>query len=105
MKALKKIDLADAVSSLARYAERGLKERVVVTRRGKPVFTLTPLEQDEAWEDYRVSTDPKFVALMKRSEALYPPGTGIPLEEIRRKHGIKARAPRRGVRRAARKAR
>jgi antitoxin (DNA-binding transcriptional repressor) of toxin-antitoxin stability system len=102
MKALKTIDLQDAVSSLPRYAEAGLKERIVVTRRGKPVFSLVPLEQDEEWEDHRVATDPKFAALMRRSEALYPPGTGIPLEEVKRRYGIESR---RRARRPARKAR
>ena len=105
MRALKTIDVSAAAAALARYAEKGLKERLVVTRGGKPVFTLTPLEDDEAWENYKVATDPKFIALMKRSEELYKPGTGIPLEEIRRKYGIKSKAARRSARRTARKAR
>ena len=102
MRALKSIDVATAVSSLPRYAEEGLKERMVVTRGGKPVFTLTPLEEDEAWEDHKVATDPNFIALMERSEALYKPGTGIPLEDIRRKYGIKPKAAPRRARKSAR---
>lgn len=97
---MKTIDVADAAASLPDYAQRGLKERLVVTRRGKPVFALMPLSEDD-WEDLVVSSDSKFRALMKRSEELHKPGTGIPLDQVRRKYGL----PPQPARKAARKAR
>jgi len=42
-------------------------------------------------EDVVVSTDSRFIALIERSRALYKPGTGIPLEEIKRKYAIKSK--------------
>ena len=41
-----------------------------------------PLSEDD-WEDLVVSTDPKFRALMKRSEELHNAVTGIPLDQVR----------------------
>jgi len=39
-----------------------------------------------------LSTDPRFIALIERSRARYKPGTGIRLEEIKRKYGIKSKS-------------
>lgn len=41
---------------------------------------------DADLETVGLSADPRFIALIERSRAFYKPGTGIPLEEIRRKH-------------------
>ena len=96
---MKTIDVADAAASLPDYAQKGLSERVVVTRRGKPVFTLMPLSEDD-WEDLVVSTDPKFRALMKRSEELHKPGTGIQLDQVRRKYGLPPKPARKATRKS-----
>ena len=45
----------------------------------------------------------RFIALIERSRALYKPGTGVPLEEIRRKYGLPK--PRKASRKRARKSR
>lgn len=88
-----RVDIAEATASLRDYTKKALKEPVVVTRRGKPVAALTALDADD-WEDLIVSTDPRFVALIERSRMLGKPGTGIPLEDVRRKYGLD-RKPRR----------
>ena len=46
-----------------------------------------PIENADL-ETVTLSIDPRFIALIERSRALYKPGTGIPLEEIRRKYGL-----------------
>jgi len=89
-----RVELADATESLSEYTRKARKEPVVVTRHGKPVAMLRSLTEDE-WEDFVVSTDPRFIALIERSRARYKPGTGIPLAEIMRKYGIKPKASRR----------
>ena len=47
-----------------------------------------------------VGNHPAFIALMKRSRARCRPGSGISLEEVRRKHGIKPKAARKTERKA-----
>lgn len=42
---MKIIDVADATTTLSEYARKGLREAVVIRRRGKPVLAVTPLER------------------------------------------------------------
>jgi len=44
---MKTIDVAEATDTLSDYARKGLKEAVVVTRRGKPLLALTPIRLGE----------------------------------------------------------
>jgi hypothetical protein len=75
---------------------------VVVTNHGKPVMALIGIEGADL-ETVSLSTDPRFIALIERSRALSKPGTGVPLEEIRRKYGLPK--PRKASRKRARKSR
>ena len=83
-----RVELKEATDSLSEYTRKARKEPVVVTRHGKPVAMLRSLTEDE-WEDFVVSTDPRFIAMIERSRARYKPGTGIPLADVMRKYGIK----------------
>jgi prevent-host-death family protein len=89
-----RVELKEATDSLSDYTRKALKEPVVVTRHGKPVAVLRSLTEAE-WEDFVVSTDRRFIALIERSRARHKPGTGIPLAEVMRKYGIKPKASRR----------
>ncbi len=94
---MKTIDVAEATASLGTYARRSRREPVIVTHRGKPYAALTPLTHTD-WENLAVSHNPKFQALIERSRASCPPGSGISSDEMRRRLGIetgrvKARKP------------
>jgi antitoxin (DNA-binding transcriptional repressor) of toxin-antitoxin stability system len=89
-----RVDLKEATDSLSEYTRKARKEPVVVTRHGKPVALLRSLTQDE-WEDFVISTDPRFIAMIERSRVRYKPGRGIPLAEVMRTYGIKPKASRR----------
>lgn len=86
-----RVELKDATDSLSDYTRKALKEPVIVTRNGRPVAVLRPLTEDD-WEDFAVSTDPGFIALIERSRARDKPGSGLPLAEVMRKYGVKAKA-------------
>ena len=75
--------------------------------RGTRGSALTGLMgiRDADLETVRLSSDPRFIALIERSRALYKPGSGIPLEEIRRKYGLAPKAGRKPARKRARKPR
>ena len=76
----------------------------MVTQRGKPVALLRTLT-DEEWEDFVVSTYPKFLAVLARSRASYRAQGGIPLADVERRFGLTPKPPRRGARKPARKSR
>ncbi len=89
---MKTLEMSRATGELSSYADQVRKEPVIVTDHGTPVMALVPIENADL-ETVSLSTDPRFIALIERSRALYQPGEGIPLEEIRRKYG---RGPRPG---------
>lgn len=86
---MKTIDVADATNALSDYATKGLKEALVVTRGGKPVLALTPIEGSD-WESIAVATNPKFMAIVERSRKSRKPG--LSTQEMRRRLTLKRRA-------------
>jgi antitoxin (DNA-binding transcriptional repressor) of toxin-antitoxin stability system/mRNA-degrading endonuclease RelE of RelBE toxin-antitoxin system len=90
--AMKTIDVAEANTTLSEYARRGLREAVVVTRRGKPVLALTPVRGD--WESLAVAHHPEFLAIVERSRASLDAGKGISTEQMRRRLGLGKRKAR-----------
>jgi len=96
--------MTEATGDLSSYAEQVRAEPVIVMDRGKPVMALVGIT-DADLETASLSTDPRFIALIERSRRLYKPGTGIPLEEIRRKYGLAPKRRRGAARRTVRKRR
>ena len=89
---MKTVEIAEATAPLSEYARRARKDTVVVTRRGKPLAAVVPLDSDD-WEDFVVSQDPGFIEVIKRSEARYKAEGGISLDEMRRKYALKPTPP------------
>ena len=82
---------------LSAYARKARRQPVVVTLHGKPIVVLRPLTEQE-WEDLVVSTDPKFIEIMKRSRAQARAGHIISLDQMKRKHGTRPKPSRRNRR-------
>ncbi len=101
---MKTVEMAEATGALSEYAKQARKDPVVVTQRGKPVAAVVPLGAD-AWEDFVVSTHPKFLEIIQRSRASYKAHGGIPLGAIEREFGLKPKTGQKGTRKPARKAR
>ena len=87
---MRTLEMKQATGDLSSYAAQVGKEPMVVTENGKPVMALIPIT-DADLETIALSTDPRFIALIERSRELYKPGTGIPLEEIRRRYRLGAK--------------
>jgi len=79
---MKTINVGDATDTLSDYARKGLKEALVVTRRGKPLLALTTTRRGD-WESIAVATNPKFLAIIERSRRSRRPG--LSTEEMRRR--------------------
>lgn len=96
---MKTVEMADATAPLSEYARRARKNTVVVTRRGKPLAAVVPLDSDD-WEDFVVSQDPGFIEVIRRSEERYKAEGGVSLDAMRCKYGLAPRQPRRRRRKA-----
>ena len=101
---MKTLEMNQATGELSSYANQVQVEPVVVTDHGKPVIALMGI-RDADLETVRLSGDPRFIELIERSRALYKPGSGIPLEDIRRKYGLAPKGGRKPARKRARKPR
>ena len=101
---MKTLEMKQARGELASYVKQVRNGPVVVTDHGKPVMALLPIENADL-ETVSLSTDPRFIAIVERSRTLYKVGTGIPLEEIRRKYRLKPKPRRKVARQPTRKAR
>ena len=83
---MKAVELTDegALSDCVRKAQ---KETVVLTKRGRPVAAVVSVDSLD-WEDLVVGSDRIFLSLLERSRRHYKAGSGIPLEELRRREGL-----------------
>ena len=80
---MKTIEMSEATAPLSEYARRAHKETVIVTRRGKPVAALMPVDANTDLENLVVTTHPTFQAIMDRSEARYRTEGGLSTEQVR----------------------
>jgi len=65
-----------------------LKEPVIVTRKGKPIAVLVPIENADL-ETVSLSTNRKFLKLIERSRTRQRTEGGISSNEMRRRLGVK----------------
>jgi prevent-host-death family protein len=92
---MKSVKLSDVTGSLSDYAREGLREPVVVTRQGRPVVAVMPLTRFDDWESVSLATNPKFMEIIERSRASARERGTLTLAEVRKRLGLKPRAPRR----------
>jgi len=81
---VKTIELSGATGSLSEYARKARKEGLVLTRRGRPVAVLVPVDSADV-ESLSLSTNPDFLAIIERSRTRCKPGSGISTDEMRRR--------------------
>jgi antitoxin (DNA-binding transcriptional repressor) of toxin-antitoxin stability system len=101
---MRTVDIIQAAGSLPEYGREKRGETWLLTRRGRPVAAVVPLDDEDAFS-MRVANDPRFIEIIKRSRARYKATGGLTLAEMRKKYGLEKRAPRPKRRAAARKAR
>jgi prevent-host-death family protein len=94
---VKTVEMAEATASLSDYARKARKETLIVTRRGKPVAALMPVDSSTDLENLIVTTHPTFQAIMERSEVRYKTEGGLSTKQVRarlaarRQAGIRSR--------------
>jgi prevent-host-death family protein len=77
---MKKVALSSAKDDLSRYLRIAEKERVVITRHGKPAGVLIGSEED--WFDYKLENDPRFLRRIESARLSLRSGKGVQLERL-----------------------
>jgi antitoxin (DNA-binding transcriptional repressor) of toxin-antitoxin stability system len=91
---MRTVEIARAADSLPEYGRRSRGETWVLTRRGRPVAAVVPID-DEDYFSLRLANDPRFIEIIERSRARYRATGGVSLAEMRRKHVVPAKPKRR----------
>lgn len=68
--------------SLSKYLRLAEKEEVVITRHGKPAGVLIGFASEDAWFDYRLEHDPRFLQRIERARETLRAGKAVRLEDI-----------------------
>ncbi len=79
---MKKVPLSEVKDDLSKYLRQAEKEEVVITRHGKPAGILIGFDSEDAWFDYRLENDPRFLKRVESARQSLRSGRGVPLEEI-----------------------
>ena len=85
---MRTVDISEAADSLPDYGRRKRGETWVLTRRGRPVAAVVPLD-DEDFFSMRLANNPKFIKLIENARAQAETEGTIPLADIEREFGIK----------------
>jgi prevent-host-death family protein len=96
---MRAVELSEAKGSLSDYARKARRETLVLTRRGKAVAAVVPLD-DEDYFSMRLANNPEFIAIIERGRTQYKAQGGLSIEEMRRKYGIESRVKRKPLRKA-----
>ncbi len=84
---MKVLEQTEATRSLAEYTADIAREPVIITRHGKPIAALLPMENADL-ETASLSTNPEFMELIERSRARQRAEGGLSGEEMRRRLGV-----------------
>ena len=67
---MRTVEISQAADSLPEYGRRKRGETWVLTRRGRPVAAVVPID-DEDYFSMRLANDPRFIEIIERSRARY----------------------------------
>ena len=79
---LRKVALSEVKDDLSKYLRLAEKGAVVITRHGKPAGVLIGFESEDAWLEYRLENDPRFLRRIRAARRSVRAGKGVRLEDV-----------------------
>jgi antitoxin (DNA-binding transcriptional repressor) of toxin-antitoxin stability system len=95
------VELSEVPESFQAHARRARRETVVLTSKGKPVVALVPVVDQDA-ESLALQNNPKFLAILRRSQESYEKHGGVTSRDVRRLFGLERKGRTRSAPRTAR---
>ena len=77
-----KIPLNEAKDNLSTLLKKAAKERVLITRHGRPAGILIGFADEDDYFEYQLETDPRFEARIARSREQKRQGRVTRLEDV-----------------------
>ena len=78
---MKEIALSEVKDDLSKYLRLAEKEKIVITRHGKPAGVLIGFESENEWFDYLLEHDPRFLQRVEKARRSLRSGRGVTLED------------------------
>jgi len=79
---MKIASVADVKAHLSAYIKASMDELVVITKNGKPVAVLLPMEDDEELERLALAYSRRFQAILHEAREQIRVGGGIPHDDF-----------------------
>jgi prevent-host-death family protein len=79
---MKKVALSTVKDDLSRYLRLAEKEQIVITRHGKPAGVLIGFESEDAWFDFKLENDPRFLQRVASARQSIRAGKAVALEDV-----------------------
>ena len=79
---MKSVALSTVKDHLSEYLRAAEKERVLITRHGKPAGVLIGFATEDDWFDYRLEHDPRFLARIAGARENLRAGKGVRIEDL-----------------------
>jgi hypothetical protein len=89
---MKTVAMEDTTMTAEELAKMAEKEPVILTRKGQPLVAIKDISGSD-WETVSLANNPQFIAIIEASRRSYREKGGIPLDQVRRVLGLKARKP------------
>jgi len=80
---VKKVPLSKLKDHLSEYLHDAQRAPVVITRHGKPAGVLIGFDSEDAWFEYRLENDPKFLKRVEQARAGIRKRKGLPWTRVR----------------------
>ena len=77
---MKKVALSTIKDDLSHFLRLAEKEKIVITRHGKPAGVLIGFKSEDEWFEYRLENDPRFLKRIATARRSLRAGHGVPLE-------------------------
>jgi len=78
---VKRVPLSEVKDDLSRYLHLAEEDEIVITRHGMPAGVLIGFGSEEAWFEYRLENDPRFLARIEKARMNLRRGRGKRLED------------------------
>ena len=79
---MKRVALSAIKDQLSKYLRMAEKDRVLITRHGKPVAILIGFKDEDEWFEYQLENDPRFLERVERARTSLKGGKGVRLEDM-----------------------
>ena len=78
---VKKVPLSEVKDDLSQYLREAENQEVIITRHGNPAGVLIGFASEDDWFEYRLESDPRFLARIEKARASLRAGRGTRLED------------------------